>query len=152
MDFFTWVGELSGWYWLALGILLVALEMLAPSFVIVWPGLAAIVLAVLVAIFPNISGEWLVVTFSVLSVAFTFVGRALAIQLRKSEPANTLNSRAEGMIGRKAKVVSFDSGEGKVTVSGVQWPAIWEAGEVSEIGQSVIISAARGVSLTVKNP
>jgi len=151
MDFFEWVADLSGWYWLAMGILFIALEMLIPSFIVVWPGLAAILIAALVAIFPNISGEWLLTIFASLSIALIFVGRAFAIRLRKKEPPNTLNSRAESMIGRQAKVVSFANGEGKVTVSGVQWPATWLDGEIAAEGQSVVISAASGVNLTVKN-
>lgn len=151
MDFFTWVGDLSGWYWLALGILLIALEMLVPSFVVIWPGLAAVVMAVLVAIFPNIGGEWLVVSFAVLSIAFIFIGRSFAIRLRKREPKNTLNARGKSLIDRHAKVVTFDQGEGRVTVSGIQWPAVWEDGQVSAVGDTVTITASTGVSLTVKN-
>lgn len=151
MDFFTWVGDLSGWYWLALGILFIALEMLIPSFVVIWPGLAAIVVAAVVAILPDISGEWLVVIFAVLSIASIFAGRGLAIRLRNAEPAVTLNSRAESLVGRHAKVVSFENGEGKVVVSGVHWPAVWPEGEISTEGQQVVISEAQGVSLNVKN-
>ncbi len=151
MDFFTWVGDLSGWYWLALGILFVALEMLAPSFILVWPGLAAIIIAALVTVFPRISGEWLIVIFATLSIGLIVVGRGVAIRLRKVEPASTLNSRAEGMIGRKAKVVSFENGEGKISISGVQWPAVWEQGENATEGSMVVILSASGVNLTVKN-
>ncbi len=151
MDFFTWVGDLSGWYWLALGILFVALEMLIPSFVLVWPGLAAIIVAALVALLPDISGEWLVSIFASLSIALIYIGRNVARRLRKSEPASTLNSRAEGMIGRQAKVVSFENGQGKITISGVQWPAVWQAGESATEGNIVVITAAKGVNLTVKN-
>ncbi len=151
MDFFVWVSELSGWYWLALGILFIALEMLVPSFIVVWPGLAAITIAILVAIFPNISGEWLVLIFAILSIGYIFVGRSLAMRLRKAEPQTTLNARAESLVGHQAKVVSYDNGEGKVAIKGVQWPAVWENGEIATEGQSVVIAATSGVSLTVKN-
>ena len=50
-DFFTWVGDASPWLWLALGITLIALEILAPSFVLIWPGLAAM------AIIPKTRGQ-----------------------------------------------------------------------------------------------
>ncbi len=151
MDFFTWVGDLSGWYWLALGIFLIALEMLAPSFILIWPGLAAIIIAALVALLPDIAGEWLVLIFATLSIALIYIGRGFALKMRKSEPTSTLNSRAQSMIGRQAKVVSFENGEGKITISGVQWPAVWQAGEISAEGHMVVIMEASGVSLTVKN-
>ncbi len=151
MDFFTWVGDLSGWYWLALGIFLIALEMLVPSFILIWPGLAAIIIAALVALLPDIAGEWLVLVFATLSIALIYAGRGVSRKLRKSEPVSTLNSRAESMVGRHAKVVSFENGEGKITISGVQWPAVWQPGEIAAEGHMVVILGARGVSLTVKN-
>lgn len=151
VDFFTWVADLSGWYWLAFGIGLIALEMLVPSFIMVWPGLAAIVVAALVAIAPNLSGELLVALFGGLSIAMTFVGRSIVNRLDKNTPPNTLNARGASMIGQHAKVVAFDAGEGKVIVNGVQWPAAWPDGEIAEVGQSVEISGSGGVQLFVKN-
>ena len=56
VEFFDWLSDASPWLWLALGIMLVAVEILAPSFILVWPGLAAMCMAVLVWLAPRAFG------------------------------------------------------------------------------------------------
>jgi len=71
--FFEWVATASPWLWLALGIMLVALEILVPSFVVIWPGLAAMLMALLVWLAPGLSGQALVALFAALSIVLLFV-------------------------------------------------------------------------------
>lgn len=150
-DFFTWVGEASPWLWLALGILLVALEILVPSFVVIWPGLAAGVMAVLVWLKPDFSGQALVALFAGLSILFLFGGRALMARVEQAEPQSTLNARGQNMVGREAKVLAVNGPIGKVEVDGIQWPAEWDTeDQIPEVGQWVSISAAKGMNLHVK--
>jgi len=150
MDFFTWVGEASPWLWLALGIALVALEILAPSFVMIWPGLAAFAMAVLVWLVPGLSGELLVAVFSTLSIALLFGGRALMARVDRSEPKSQLNARGQNLIGREAKVLSVSGPAGKVEIDGVQWPVTWEDGAAPVEGQWVSITSSSGVNLGAK--
>lgn len=151
MDFFTWVGDLSPWIWLALGIVLITLEILAPSFIVIWPGLAAIVMALLTWLVPDLSGEVLIAIFAVLSLVSIFVGRKFARDFTDQEPANRLNSRSKNLVGRRGKVLSFDAGSGKVEIDGVQWPAVWPDGEITTAGHQITVTAADGVNLTVQN-
>ncbi len=150
MDFFTWISEASPWMWLALGILLIALEILAPSFVLVWPGLAAMVMAVVAWLFPGFSGQALIALFAGLSIALLFGGRALMARVEQDEPAAVLNARGQSMVGRDAKVLTVSGPQGKVEIDGVLWPATWENGPEPEIGQWVIITEAFGMSLRAK--
>ncbi len=144
--FFDWVASASPWLWLALGILLMALEILAPSFVLVWPGLAALGMAVLVWLVPGLSGQALIAIFAALSIVLLFGGRALMARVEQDEPQAVLNARGKNMIGREAKVISVSGAQGKVEIDGVQWPITWE-GRAPEIGQWVTITASSGVSL-----
>lgn len=146
-DFFTWVGDASPWLWLALGITLIALEILAPSFVLIWPGLAAMVMALLAWLAPGLSGEALIAIFAALSMALLFGGRALMAQVEQTEPQSTLNARGQNLIGRDAKVLSVNGPQGKVEIDGVQWPVTWDNGEIPESGQWVSITSAVGVNL-----
>lgn len=145
MDFFMWVAEASPWLWLALGISLIALEVLVPSFVLMWPGLAALAMAVLVWLVPDLSGQALVALFAALSIALLLGGRALMARVEKGEKS-TLNARTKGLIGREAKVISINGPQGKVEIDGVLWPATWEH-EPPEIGQWVIVAEAIGMSV-----
>lgn len=144
--FFESVGSASPWLWLALGILLVALEILVPNFVIIWPGLAAIGMALLTWLAPGFSGQALVAMYAGLSILMLFGGRALMSRVEKDEPSTPLNARGKNMVGRRAKVLSADDSQGKVEIDGVQWPAIWDD-MTPETGQNVTITEASGVTL-----
>ena len=145
--FFEWVASASPWLWLALGIFLVALEILVPSFVIIWPGLAALLMALLVWLAPGFSGQALVAIFAALSILLLFGGRALMARIEQDEPQTTLNARGKNLIGREAKVLNVSGGQGKVEIDGIQWPTTWE-GVTPEEGQWVKIIQANGVNLT----
>jgi len=148
-EFFVWLTDASPWLWLALGILLVAVEILAPSFIVIWPGLAAMGMAVLVWLAPGFSGQALIAIFAALSIALLFGGRALMARVEHDVPQTTLNARGKSMIGREATVLSVSGSQGKVEIDGVQWPATWET-HAPEEGQRVTVTEASGVSLRAK--
>ena len=57
--------ELAYWHWLVLGIALVVVEIFIPSFTVFWFGLGAVVVGIILAIFPGmaLSGQlavWIV--------------------------------------------------------------------------------------------
>ncbi|MCF6273117.1 MAG: NfeD family protein [Rhodobacteraceae bacterium] len=152
VDFFLWVGEASPWLWLALGIALLALEILAPSFVLIWPGLAAMVMALLAWLAPRFSGEATLALFAGLSIALLFGGRALMARIDQAEPQSILNARGKNMVGRKARVLSVSGPQGKVEIDGVQWPATWEDGTSPEVGSWVLITQSTGLILSATSP
>ena len=71
---------ISPWWWITLGVVLIGLEMTTMSFFLIWPGIAAVVIAILLWIAPGMSGEAQVALFAVLSVAFTWVGRTIIVR------------------------------------------------------------------------
>jgi hypothetical protein len=60
------------WHWIVLGVILVLMELVVPSFTIFWFGLGAITTGLLLAILPEISLKWQLLVFSVSSIGFTF--------------------------------------------------------------------------------
>ncbi len=148
MAFFIWVASASPWLWLALGIALLALEILAPSFVLAWPGLAAIAMAGLVWLMPGLSGEVLVSLFAILSIILLVGGRALMAKADKNQQPTGLNSRVDALVGRTARVSMVDGPQGKVEIDGIRWPATWE-GPPPDRNQHVIVVQAAGASVVV---
>ena len=59
------------WHWVVLGIGLIVFEIFLPSFTALWFGVAACVVALLLWIFPSLGIELQVVSWIILSVAFT---------------------------------------------------------------------------------
>lgn len=151
-EWFDTVEALSAWWWIALAIGLGVIEMLTMSFFLIWPALAAIVMAILVGLFPSMPGEIRVASFAAIAIGLTFIGRSLLHRFGDGGGAtSTLNARSSQLVGRKGKVLNWQSGEGAVEVDGIRWRARWDGDQVSETGRFVEITAAEGMTLIVRN-
>jgi len=65
--------EIKAWYWLAFGMVLILLELVVPSFTIVWFGLGALLIALLVWLLPGISVSIQIFSWALASIFFTFL-------------------------------------------------------------------------------
>lgn len=148
---FIWIETLSPWWWVALGIGLGALEMVIASFVLIWPAMAAILMAIILWVAPELRGELQVTLFAILSIALMVSGRGYLRKFGDGEPETNLNNRTEQMIGKQATVVDFALGSGHIELNGLRWNAEWADGQSAEVGQVVKIIAADGMSVQVEN-
>ncbi len=148
-SFFGWVEQITPLWWVAIAFGLAALEMLVFSFFLMWPALAALVMALTVWVSPNMSGELQIIEFAIMSIIFTFLGRRLF--QRYDEPETNINDRSKQLIGKRAKVVLFELGEGRVELNGLRWPATWPDEQSAEPGDTVVITNADGMSVEVEN-
>lgn len=149
--FFSWIETLSPWWWITLGVGLGAIEMLLTSFVLIWPGIAAILMAIILWVAPGMQGELQITLYAVLSLAVMFVGRGYLRKFGDGQPETSLNNRTEQMVGHNAKVVDFALGSGHIELNGLRWAAEWPKDQSAEVGQFVKIIAADGMSVQVEN-
>jgi membrane protein implicated in regulation of membrane protease activity len=143
---------ISPWWWVALAILLAAVEMVTVTTVLIWSALAALLTAVALWIAPGLGGAEQIAVFAVLSIVFTFAGRALVGRygLPGDDAAGRLNRRADQLVGREGVVVSFEFGEGQVTVDGMPWPArLREGTPTPPPGTRVRVTATDGIVVWV---
>lgn len=61
------------WHWAVLGIVLILSELALPAFVLIWFGLGALILALLVAVLPDMGLTAQLAIWTVLSVAMVFI-------------------------------------------------------------------------------
>ncbi len=137
------------WIWLAIGVILLAIESAFSTEWLLWPAVAAGVVAVVTALgLPlGIWGE--VALFAVLTVVATLLSRRL---IQRVNPADSpdINARDSRLIGQRAQVVqAFVDGRGRVFVSGSEWVAEIE-GAAPLAGESVIVEAMDGSKLKVR--
>ena len=136
-----------GWWLLAL--VLVAAEMIAPGYFLLWIGIAAAVMGLVMLVLPGLPVLAQALAFALLSIAaclayWKFV-RPLAEQ-RNDQPL--LNQRGQRMIGRRVLVVeAIVHGRGKVGVGDGQWLA---EGPDLPVGSEVEIIALQGTTFTVR--
>jgi len=140
----------SPWWWVALAILLGAVEMLTPTTVLVWSAAAALATGLVLWLAPlGLSVQ--VALFAVLSIVFTLAGRAFVPRRLQPDDGSTLNRRADQVVGREAVVVAFDHGDGQITVDGVPWPARLDPGmPVPQAGDRVLVTGTDGIVVRVR--
>ncbi len=137
------------WIWLAIGVLLLAVEAALSTEWLLWPAVAAGVVAVLTALGLQIGFAGEVGAFAALTVVATLFSRRL-IQKVNPDDKPDVNDRDARLIGHKARVVApFVDGRGRVFVSGAEWAAEIE-GEGPPVGDSVIVEASVGSGLKVR--
>ncbi len=137
------------WIWLALGVLLLAVEAAFSTEWLLWPAVSAGVVAVVTALgLPlNFLGE--MALFAALTVAATLLSRRLIQRVNPSDSPD-INARDARLIGQRAQVVQgFVDGRGRVFVSGAEWVAEIE-GAAPPAGESVIVEGMDGPKLKVR--
>lgn len=135
--------------WGLLGIALVGIELVTGSTYILWPAVAAIVMAVWVFFLP-LSWEMQFVAFFAISLALLIVGHFYVRPLMKSGEPSDLNDPARAMLGRRVVAYSdFENGNGRVTVGDTQWKAATN-GPDPKTGDRLVITAVTGATLIVE--
>ncbi len=131
--------------WIAVGIVLVLLEMATPGVYMVWLGLAAIVTGLVVQfVEPGFAGQ--VIVFAVFAAAFI----GLALRLRSQRGPATLNTPASGLVGREAVALDFHGRHGRVRVGDSDWSARLEEGvPVPQPREALRVTGVEGTTLVV---
>ena len=137
------------WIWLAIGVILLAVEAAFSTEWLLWPAVSAGVVAVVTALgLPlGLLGEMLL--FALLTVAATLASRRL-IQRVNPSAVPDINARDSRLIGQRAQVTqAFVNGRGRVFVSGSEWIAEID-GAAPLAGESVIVEGFEGSRLRVR--
>lgn len=136
------------WIWLGVGVILLAIEAAFTTEWLLWPAVAAGVVALLTAIGLDFGPGFELAVFAAVTVVLTVAARRF---VQKVNPATEpdINDRDVRLIGQKARVVEpFVDGRGRVFISGSEWSAEIE-GQAPAPGDSVIVTAVSGSLLRV---
>ena len=135
------------WMWLSVGVLLVAAEIVAPGFFLIWLGAAAIVTGMIAWIAP-VSVPLQLGIFAVLS----FIALYSARRWLKANPITTtdphLNQRGGRLVGEVLTVTkAIEDGRGRAKVGDGEWPV---RGPDTAEGAKVRVVSADGGELVVE--
>jgi membrane protein implicated in regulation of membrane protease activity len=138
---------LGTWNWLIFGIILMALELLAPGVFLFWLGLAALLVGLLSFAFDP-SWQLQILMLAIFAAAAVPLWRRVArtnSAVSKSNPF--LNKRADALVGRVFTLEKpIIDGAGTVRIDDTIWRV---AGPDTPAGNRVRIVQADGASLTV---
>ncbi len=136
--------------WWILALLLIGGEVLLPGYFLLWIGLAAAAVGVVLLVVPPLGLLIQAVLFALLAfAACVLYARVLRPKLDKSEPGSaTLNRRGERMIGQRYELIEpIVNGRGKARVGDGQWLV---TGPDLPLGSVVEVIAIDGTTLKVR--
>jgi membrane protein implicated in regulation of membrane protease activity len=136
--------------WWILALLLIAGEVLLPGYFMLWIGLAAAAMGVVLWAVPALGLLTQAVLFALLAFAFCVgYARWLRPRLERSAPGDErLNRRGEQMIGQRYVLVEpIVNGRGKAGVGDGQWLV---SGPDLPLGSTVEVIAVDGTTLKVR--
>jgi hypothetical protein len=143
--------QLSTHYlWWILALLLIAGELLLPGYFLLWIGVAAALMGVLLWVAPTLSLLTQAILFGLLAFAACFAyARWLRPKLERRAPGSArLNRRAEQMIGQRYELIeAIVNGRGKARVGDGQWLV---SGPDLPLGSTVEVIAVDGTTLKVR--
>ncbi|MDH0061190.1 NfeD family protein [Leclercia adecarboxylata] len=137
-------------FWLSLGGLLLAAEMLGGNGYLLWSGVAAVITGLLVWLLP-FDWAWQGALFAVLTLTAAWLWwRWLSRQVRRQKPADArLNQRGQQLVGMQFTLDSaLVNGHGHMRVGDSSWPVI--ADEDLSAGAKVEVVAVEGITLRIR--
>ncbi|MDY0049987.1 MAG: NfeD family protein [Halothiobacillaceae bacterium] len=143
-DLWSW----SYWGWFVIGVLLIALEIFAPSTLFLWLGLAALIMGGVGWLFPDLGWPYQLLLYSALAVTMVLAGRRYVKRHPIPTDHPTLNRRGEQYIGRVFTLASaIVNGVGKLKVDDTSWKIV---GPNLPAGTPVEVIGVEGTSLRVR--
>lgn len=143
--------DLSAHYlWWILALLLIAGEVLLPGYFMLWIGLAAAAMGILLWLAPGMGLLLQAVLFAALALAACVVyARTLRPRIERGTPGSErLNRRAAQMIGQRYVLTeAIVNGRGKARVGDGEWLV---AGPELPLGATVEVVAVDGTTLQVR--
>ena len=118
-----WFVNWGVWHWLVLGFILLIAEIAMPGVFLLWWGLAAIVVAGIMKLFPALPLSALVVIYAIIAIILSVIWWRYQHGKDQADQSNrALNQRNHAMIGSRGKVLEIaENGIGRGAFGDTTW-------------------------------
>lgn len=135
--------------WLILGAILLIVEVASFTLLFLWLAIAAVIMAGVSYVFPQLSLTSQLWIFAILSVLSVVIWHRVFKKTQERIGDKKMNNRAERYIGRSATLSeAITNGHGKIQIEDSFWRVTCDTD--LPVGSNVEVIAADGVILTVK--
>ena len=145
------VMELGPWNWMALGLVMLGLEIVIPGIFLLWIGIAAIIVGTLTLMIGDAafwSWQMQIVLFLILSLVSAYIGKKVMAKGDNVSDEPFLNQRAEQLVGRTATLAEpIAEGRGRIKLGDTQWRV---SGPDLPVGTKVKVVSTDGSELSVE--
>ncbi len=140
--------ENAHWFWLSLGGLLLAAEMLGAGGYLLWSGIAALLTGIFAWLLP-LDWTWQCIAFAVLTVAAALLWWQWLRRRIEKQPPPVLNQRGQQLIGLHTTLTEpLVNGFSRVNIGDSSWRV--QAEQDLPVGTVVEIIAVEGITLRVR--
>lgn len=146
-----WLDQIEFWWWWALGLGLLALEIVVPGTFFMWMAVASAVVGALLLVVPGVDWEYQMLIFAVISVV-SMAGFRYWQQRHPTETTDEmLNRRGAQYIGHTVLVQdTFANGQGRVKLGDSSWSARSTDGSDFISGAKARVTGVEGSTLVVE--
>jgi hypothetical protein len=144
MELFT---SLTYWQWWVIAIIFIILEMFAPGAFMLWLGIAAAIVGIILAVLPSMAWEVQYTLFAIISVLSIIAWKKMQMRHPRETDQPALNRRGHQYLNR---VFTLDeavvNGQGKIKVDDTTWKI---EGDDCPAGSKVKVVGVDGVILKI---
>lgn len=136
------------WLWLVAGLIVAGMEIVLPGVMMLWAGLGAMLVGVLLLLLPDLPLAAQFIVFAVTMLASISLG--FAVQRRgERDPAKTpVNQELQDLVGQRCEAATdFDTGRGRIRVRDTTYGA--KGADEIRAGDIVVITAIEEGGLVV---
>jgi membrane protein implicated in regulation of membrane protease activity len=141
------LNTLNAQHWAGFGVALLIAELLTGTTYLLWPAVAAFVVA-LASYFGLHYWAIELTMFAVVTIVLTAFAHPIVKRWRLAQGGRPLNERAHQMIGTRGMLTAFANGVGSVKINDSIWRAV--SNEPLIAGEQVVIAEVHGTTVTVK--
>lgn len=139
------------WVWFGLAVAFLVIEVMTVDLVCIWFSASALLLGLLLAIFPSFPIAWQFVLFVFLSALLVFATRPLVRRFLSFEKDKSTNlDRLMGRVATVVEVIDNRKGTGAVRLGGIVWTARTVDGDIVLEGEYVTFERIEGNTVFVK--
>ena len=144
----AFLASITFWHWWILGAIFVVLEIVAPGVFLLWLGVAATIVGLVVLAAPALGGELQAILFAVLAVGNVYLAWRFLGRNRETTDHPDLNRRGRELIGRSFTLTEpIANGRGRLKVGDSLWAV---AGPDLAAGTAVKVVELDGTVLKVE--
>lgn len=139
------------WHWVVMGLVFIGLELVIPSFTIVWFGLGAVLVGIVTAIVPSLPLSAQILTWTVVSAGLTVAW----FRFFKPRSRTFAGSSKDAIIGERGLVIkaagTYDKGRVRFQLpllGADEWPCMSD--EPLEVGDRIRVVDVEGHLLKVE--
>jgi membrane protein implicated in regulation of membrane protease activity len=135
------------WIWVAIGIVLLVIEVISFGTPLVWLGVPAIAVGLYLSLWPGLSIEGQLIVLLVAAGALSFLP-VMSMRRRARKQESSVNIGAQRLVGARATLESaIHDGRGSAKIGDSVWPV---SGPDLPKGARVVVTAADGATLFVQ--